>query len=120
MRELKFVDIQMLECLQRPFEIREVAMPDIINFPDNSVDMEMTTNTAKRKKTVASISEKSGTENVHENEIKHKNQNTNYNDKKCEEQQKNGTRTISFIASVAPKQMPGHTGYLVFATKPPH
>ena len=97
-QELKsggFTEISTLECLNREFQVRKITLPVF----DTSLDLLA----ASRKRKLEEIEEGDG--DVEDAEVK---------DERSEE-----LREARFVTGVPLTTMPGHTGYLTFATLPP-
>ena len=97
-QELKsggFTEINTLECLNREFQVRKITLPVF----DTSLDLLA----ASRKRKLEEIEEGDG--DVEDAEVK---------DERSEE-----LREARFVTGVPLTTMPGHTGYLTFATLPP-
>ena len=97
-QELKssgFTEISTLECLNREFQVRKITLPVF----DTSLDLLA----ASRKRKLEA--EEEGDCDAEEAEAR---------DERSEE-----LREARFVTGVPLTTMPGHTGYLTFATLPP-
>ena len=95
-QELKsggFTEISTLECLNREFQVRKITLPVF----DTSLDL-------------LSASRKRKLEEAEEGDA----DDTEARDERSEE-----LREARFVTGVPLTTMPGHTGYLTFATLPP-
>ncbi len=93
LREEGFVEISTMECLLREFQVRKITIP-VYDHDKESLEYEEQGSSKKRK-----LDENDSNEN---------------SDKKAE------NLDTSFVTGVPLTTMPGHTGYLTFATLLPN
>ncbi|KAK3608601.1 hypothetical protein CHS0354_042593 [Potamilus streckersoni] len=107
--ELDFVELSTMECLVRNFDIRTISLPIADLGPHSG---EAANNSSRQKAVLLDIGDADKTQNTSNDENQMK-VNTRYHQDLIG--QKNET-SFCFKSGVPPTQMPGHTGFLTFAT----
>ncbi|KAK7082309.1 tRNA (adenine(58)-N(1))-methyltransferase catalytic subunit trmt61a [Halocaridina rubra] len=113
MAALGMKEITTLECLAREFHVKYITVPIIPDSSDAAEELKPDYNTetqAKKMKLDIKTSDSEDT-NSEDTKVKEIVPSTSKASRKCSESK--------FMSAISNLKMPGHTGYLTFATVPP-